>query len=177
MSDQPVVAFKGVKVGDFGGRTLSMYSGSTMSASPDIPEAHGLRGWFDSAGSNTSFKAHSRDGAAAGGADAGSSRRDEFKTIGDIKDENVGMNDKPDYVSIRGTVLFVKKDNISYPGCPGEGCQKKVIDQGDGWRCEKCDRTYPTPNHRCVAFRYVSLPLKAVSDLFSQQVHHVALDR
>jgi replication factor A1 len=42
---QPVVAFKGVKVGDFGGRSLSMFSSATMSVNPDIPEAHGLRGW------------------------------------------------------------------------------------------------------------------------------------
>jgi replication factor A1 len=63
-----VFAFKGVKVGDFGGqfggklrrvwevytyfswdphagRSLSMFSSSTMSQDPDIPEAHSLRGW------------------------------------------------------------------------------------------------------------------------------------
>ena len=42
---EPVIAFKGVKVGDFGGRTLSMFSSSTMSINPDIQEAHALRGW------------------------------------------------------------------------------------------------------------------------------------
>jgi replication factor A1 len=157
IADQPVIAFKGVKVGDFGGRTLSMFSSSTMSVSPDIPEAHGLRGWFDSAASSTSFKSHSRDGGAAGAA-AGTGRTDAFKTILEIKDENIGMNDKPDYVSIRATVLFVKKDNISYPACPGEGCQKKVTDTGDGWRCEKCDRTYPAPNHRCVSWPLFIIP-------------------
>jgi replication factor A1 len=45
-NDQPVVAFKGAKVGDFGGRSLSMLSSSTMVMNPDIPEAHVLRGWF-----------------------------------------------------------------------------------------------------------------------------------
>lgn len=124
-----------------------MFSSSTMSVSPDIPEAHGLRGWFDSAASGMSFKSHSRDGGSAG-AGAGTGRTDVYKTILEIKDENIGMNDKPDYISIRATVLFVKKDNISYPACPGEGCQKKVTDTGDGWRCEKCDRSYPAPNHR-----------------------------
>lgn len=43
--DEPVVAFKAVKVGDFGGRSLSMISSSTMINNPDIPEAHDLRGW------------------------------------------------------------------------------------------------------------------------------------
>lgn len=44
-SDHGVVAIKGARVGDFGGRTLSMGGGSTMSIDPDIPEAHTLRGW------------------------------------------------------------------------------------------------------------------------------------
>lgn len=42
---QPVIAFKGVRVGDFGGRSLSMMSSSTMMVDPDIDEAHKLRGW------------------------------------------------------------------------------------------------------------------------------------
>lgn len=41
----PVVAFKGVKVGDFGGRSLSMFSNATMVVNPDITECHELRGW------------------------------------------------------------------------------------------------------------------------------------
>lgn len=44
-TNEPVIAFKGVKVGDFGGRSLSMFSSATMSTEPDIPEAHQLRGW------------------------------------------------------------------------------------------------------------------------------------
>jgi replication factor A1 len=44
--DKPVIAFKGVKVGDFGGRSLSMFSNATMAVNPDIPEAHSLRGWW-----------------------------------------------------------------------------------------------------------------------------------
>jgi ssDNA-binding replication factor A large subunit len=43
--DYPVIAFKGVKVGDFGGRSLSMFSSATMTVNPDINEAHALRGW------------------------------------------------------------------------------------------------------------------------------------
>lgn len=45
-SKDSVYAFKGAKVGDFGGRTLSMGGQSTLSADPDIPEAHDLRGWL-----------------------------------------------------------------------------------------------------------------------------------
>ena len=45
MDDDPVIAFKGVKVGDFGGRSLSMFSSATMTVNPEIPEAYSLRGW------------------------------------------------------------------------------------------------------------------------------------
>ena len=41
-----MIAFKGVKVGDFGGRSLSMFSSATMTVAPDINEAHALRGWY-----------------------------------------------------------------------------------------------------------------------------------
>lgn len=44
-NDHPVVAFKGVKVSDFGGRSLSMFSSATMTVNPNNEEACALRGW------------------------------------------------------------------------------------------------------------------------------------
>ena len=49
-SRQPVMAIKGARVSDFGGRSLSVLSSSTIIVNPDIPEAYKLRGWFDSQG-------------------------------------------------------------------------------------------------------------------------------
>lgn len=49
-SRQPVLAIKGARVSDFGGRSLSVLSSSTIIANPDIPEAYKLRGWFDAEG-------------------------------------------------------------------------------------------------------------------------------
>ncbi len=43
--EQAVIAFKGVRVGDFNGRSLSMVGSSVMTSNPDMPEAHVLRGW------------------------------------------------------------------------------------------------------------------------------------
>jgi replication factor A1 len=39
---------------------------------------------------------------------------------------------------------------MSYPACPSEGCNKKVLESGTGWRCEKCDRSYPEPDYRYI---------------------------
>ena len=45
-SEKGIFAFKGCKVGEFGGgKTLSCGAQATMAADPDIPEAHELRGW------------------------------------------------------------------------------------------------------------------------------------
>ncbi len=51
-SGNPVIAIKGARVSDFGGRSLSTTMNGVMSVNPDIPEAHQLRGWYDSVGKN-----------------------------------------------------------------------------------------------------------------------------
>lgn len=41
----PVVAFKGLKIGDFGGRSLSAGQSTSIQESPEIPEGHALYQW------------------------------------------------------------------------------------------------------------------------------------
>ena len=144
----PLIAFKGVKVGDFGGRSLSMMSSSSMMPDPDIPEAHELRGWYDSSGANTSFAAYTNN--FAGGAGGQSSLRPEnFRLIGEAKDDMLGTKDEPDFFAVRGQIVYIKKENLSYPACPTDKCNKKVQQEdNDVWRCEKCERTYPAPEYR-----------------------------
>ncbi|KAF8516769.1 replication factor-a protein [Gautieria morchelliformis] len=145
-TDQPIIALKGVKVGDFGGRSLSMFSSTTMAINPDITEAHALRGWFDSSGSEAHFQSHSS--ALSGGAGLGAGiNLTELRTTQEVKDMNLGQ-DKPDYFSTRIIVTLIKTENLSYPACPSDGCNKKVTEDVDGWKCEKCDRTYERPEYR-----------------------------
>ncbi|KAJ2265635.1 Replication factor A protein 1, partial [Coemansia sp. RSA 451] len=80
-----IVAFKGMRVGDFGGRTLSLPSIGSLTANPDIPEAHMLRGWYDSAGRNASFQTYESMGGGGGG---GEGRTDQIKTMAAVRDEN-----------------------------------------------------------------------------------------
>ena len=37
-----------------------------------------------------------------------------WKTFSQVKNENLGSGEKPDYFTSRGTVLFMKKDNCMY---------------------------------------------------------------
>ncbi|KAI0317460.1 replication factor-a protein [Amylostereum chailletii] len=144
-SEQPIIAFKGVKVGDFGGRSLSMVSSSVMAVNPDIPEAHALKGWYMDGGAQSSFHSHTNGMSGAGG---GGIRRDEMRTLNDVKMSQIGMSDNPEYFSTRATIMSIKPDNLWYPACPSESCNKKVVESHDGWRCEKCDRSYEKPQYR-----------------------------
>ena len=150
VEDNPVIAFKGVKVGDFGGRSLSMSISSTMSVNPDIDEAHVLRGWWDAFGSETTFQSHTNSYTSAGG--AGAFDRASIRSLSEVKTSGVGTHDGgAENFCSRATIMHINSDNVSYPGCPKEGCNKKVTEiDGQGWRCEKCEQTYPNPEYRYI---------------------------
>lgn len=165
----PVIAFKGVKVGDFNGsilflflfvnlhtdfasgRSLGMISGSTMTQNPDIPESHALRGWYDSAGSNQSFQPQTNSGSFSGGAGGGGFKRSEIKPLLDMKLEANRLpesDEKPIFFSTRATIMHIRGENIAYAAC--ETCNKKVVEDGPGWKCDKCEKTWPQPCYRYV---------------------------
>ncbi|KAG7448223.1 replication factor-a protein [Guyanagaster necrorhizus] len=147
-NEQPVIAFKGVKVGDFGGRSLSMVSSSMMSVNPDMEEAFSLRGWYDNEGKESTFQAHNR-GSAAGGS-AGGFNRSQIRSLLEVKESEMGLSDKTEYFSTRATIMHIKSDNIAYPACQNEGCNKKVVENGKQWRCEKCDQNFDSPSYRYI---------------------------
>lgn len=143
-SGNPIVACKGVRVGDFNGRNLSLSSNSSMKINPDIPEAQYLRKWYAEKGRSSHFESFSSNGDGPGGDFTQVSNR---ITLGQAKADNLGASG-PAYFSFRGTVAFIKSDNPAYPGCPE--CKKKVLMEENGWRCEKCQKTYPAPDYRYI---------------------------
>ncbi|KZT02307.1 replication factor-a protein [Laetiporus sulphureus 93-53] len=145
---QPVIAFKGVKVGDFGGRSLSMISASTMHVNPDIAEAHALRGWYDAAGEKETYQAQSSSGYAGGSYDQ--FERAEVLPLREVQERELGTSDRQDVFSARATIMHIKSDNIAYPACQSPGCSKKVVQGHDGWRCEKCDKSWEKPSYRYI---------------------------
>jgi len=154
---QPVAAFRRARVSDYGGKSLS--AGPSCEVNPDhLPEAQQLRAWWQSTGSLQATTARSLSSTMGGGAgqmDPLSNR----KTIQAIKQENLGHNgDKPDWISFKGTLSFVRKDKEGgawYPACAnaGEPCKNrfKVTQTTDGqWFCDKCQGTYPNPVRRWI---------------------------
>ncbi|XP_010181194.1 PREDICTED: replication protein A 70 kDa DNA-binding subunit, partial [Mesitornis unicolor] len=157
-SRQPVIAIKGARVSDFGGRSLSVLSSSTVVINPDSPEAFKLRGWFDSEGQllEATSISDGRGGPASGA-------NTNWKTLFEAKSENLGQGDKADYFSCVGTVVHLRKENCMYQACPSQDCNKKVIDQQNGlYRCEKCDREFPN-------FKYRMMLLVTIADCLDYQ--------
>ncbi|KAF7322414.1 Replication protein A subunit [Mycena chlorophos] len=150
-SKDQVIAFRNVKVGDFGGRSLSFFSSSSMSINPSTDEAFELRGWYDSAGKEQEFKAYASSGGGGAGGGGPAFKREEIKSIMDIKAEGSSTSgDKAQYFSARATLLFVKHENMWYPACKGENCNKKVAEAGGEWSCESCQKKWPSPEYRYI---------------------------
>ncbi|KAL4223084.1 60S acidic ribosomal protein P1 [Mactra antiquata] len=143
-SDNPVIACKGCRLSDWGGRSLSVLSSSQMIVNPDMREAHLLKGWWQREGQNREYQSYKSEGGSTGGGT-------NWKTFAQLKDENIGQGEKPDYFTSKGTVVFFRKENCMYMACPKEDCNKKVIDQSnDTYRCEKCQQEYPNYKWRMI---------------------------
>lgn len=145
---EAVLAFKGVKVSDFGGRSLSLLSSGSMAQTPDLPDSHRLRGWYDHKGQNESFSTHAN---VQGTIAPGERKMDQVKAISAVKDEQLGMTDQADFFNLKASVQYIKQDNFAYPACREEGCNKKVVDlQGEGWRCERHEKVFESPQWRYI---------------------------
>uniref|UniRef100_A0A672FTN3 Replication protein A subunit n=1 Tax=Salarias fasciatus TaxID=181472 RepID=A0A672FTN3_SALFA len=144
-SGEPVVAIKGARLSDFGGRSLSALFSSTVMVNPDIPEAFSLRAWYDQGG-------YALDGQSlTESRSAGSRLSMNWKTLSDIKNEQLGHGEKADCFSCVATVVYIRKENCLYQACPTAECNKKVIDQHNGrYRCEKCNREFPNFKYRLI---------------------------
>jgi len=127
------------------GRSLNMIGSSTMSVNLDIDEVFALRGWYDAVGEGQSYQTHS--GALSHGGQGGFNRA-EMRHLKNVKDSQLGQSDKVDFFSTRATIMHIKSENVSYPAC--QTCNKKAIQVSGSWRCEKCDQSFETPEHRCV---------------------------
>uniref|UniRef100_A0A8K9WQG8 Replication protein A subunit n=1 Tax=Oncorhynchus mykiss TaxID=8022 RepID=A0A8K9WQG8_ONCMY len=137
-SAQPIVAVKRARLSDFGGQSVSAIFSSAVMVNPDIPEAHRLRRWYDQEGHALDGQSLTELRPAGGGANTC------WKTLSDVKTEQLGQGDEADYFSCVATVLFSGKESCLYQACPSADCKKKVIEQPNGlYHCEKCDKQFP----------------------------------
>lgn len=146
---QPVVAFRNVKVGDYGGRSLGATQSTSVVFNPPLPEGVALFNW-KSQYNGALPPANSLSGGGAGfGAIEPLEKR---KVISSIRDENLGHGEKPDFISFKATIIYIKHDTDPwYCACPTPGCNKKVTEgMGGQWHCEKCSKSFPECQRRYI---------------------------
>jgi len=138
----PIIAVKSVKVGEFGGRSLSSLNNTVLSINPQVQEAFDLYQW------RSQFPGGRIPDDVVVSLSSGMGERttetfDKRKSISSLRDDGLGLSDKADYVTIKATVNYIKHDNDPwYAACTTPGCNKKVVENfGGGYRCEKCDKT------------------------------------
>jgi len=139
-----IVAFKGCKVSDFGGRSLS--ASGLIAVNPDVPEAAQLLQWLNSQGGNVSGVKEMSSGGSGGGANA------PRRTFAEAKQLKLGeaAGGKPDYFSVVATITTISQSDDKrpwYEANPDENATEarnaKVTPMGDGkWRCEKNGKVY-----------------------------------
>ncbi|KAJ0987614.1 hypothetical protein J5N97_005970 [Dioscorea zingiberensis] len=143
----PVLTVKAGKVNDFSGKSVGTISATQLFINPNIHEAQNLRGWFDEGGKNVASLSISND------AMPGIPRNEIRKTVVQIKDEGLGRGDKPDWVTVKATISFIKTDNFCYTACPlmigDRKCSKKVVKTGnEKWCCDRCNREIEECDYR-----------------------------
>ncbi|KAM3399754.1 hypothetical protein ACQJBY_004908 [Aegilops geniculata] len=142
----PVLALRSVRVGEFKGRNVSTIGSSFLKINPDFPAAESLRQWYITEGKNAACTSLSMGGSGMG-------RTDDRKTVEQIKAENLGRSEKPDWITVKGAISHISTDNFCYPACTtevnGTRCNKKVTNNGDGmWQCDKCEQSTPNCEYR-----------------------------
>ncbi|KAJ1439901.1 hypothetical protein SESBI_02129 [Sesbania bispinosa] len=143
----PILAVKAGKVNDFSGKTIGSISTTQLFINPDFPEALSLRDWFDRVGKDSASLSISKDIIPGG------PKNERRKTVSQIKDEGLGRSDKPDWITVRATISFIKTDTFCYTACPlmigDRQCNKKVTKSGNTrWQCDRCNQEFEECDYR-----------------------------
>lgn len=154
--EKPLLAAKGLRVGDFNGKNLSTVGATNLRLNPmDLPQAQALKNWYDGVGHNQVANSLSGQGGGGGG------KADRRTVLSAIKDDNLGRSGKADWITVSAVLDTIKTESntgasaVVYPACPqevnGRPCQKKMVDVGGGnYNCERCTFTTENP-----AWRYL----------------------
>lgn len=140
--DHPILAVKGAKVSDFGGRSLSCLSTSEFELNPDLPASHMVQQWWNSVPEGGRNLPSLSGGAGGGSGGSGGAAKE--KTLSSIVLENLGHNGTADYITVPNMVVTsIKRDatTLWYKACANPDCKgKKVFDEGGGnFKCPTCN--------------------------------------
>ena len=139
-----VIAFKYIKVGDFGGRSLSTTESTIIDINPDIPEAYDLKKICSELCENkTHFNTmyNHMGGNLSNDSKEISFLRDILKQADERIDDNFQF---PNY-KIKAYIMNIRHDEKNfYTGC--EKCKKKITRENN-WMCLNCNTEFENPTY------------------------------
>ncbi|GIX63532.1 replication factor-a protein 1 subfamily protein [Babesia caballi] len=134
LEGHPLIAFKGVKVGDWQGKRLDTQGSTKITVEPEMQQAVEIKQWWDTTGSQMRFD---------GGRAAGDANIEDIKSIRLI---NQAANQALQFKSLgdtgitfttRAMIEVIRESTFSWPACP-ECFRKMNRDQGS-WACPRCN--------------------------------------
>lgn len=141
----PVIAFKSLRVSEFGGRSLSASWNSQIKINPNLPKAKKLKEWYKEKGISSNFESISQD--RSGGTQYPRTPVKEANELGK-------STETPDSFTNYARIIYVRVPsedrNPWYPACQAFDCKRKVIQDAGEWRCEKCSKSFPAPLYRWI---------------------------
>jgi replication factor A1 len=94
LDSNPVIVVKSARVSDYNGRTLTTLSSSTVVYDPDIPKAHTIKGWYESAGKNQTLNSITASSNKEGQTFERPAYTEDRKTLFQIREEGLGASEK-----------------------------------------------------------------------------------
>ena len=71
-----------------------------------------------------------------------------FKTLAKLEEEStqklLDVSDKL-FSDVKAYIVFIRNNETAtlyYLSCPTDKCMRKVVEESDGWRCEKCNKSF-----------------------------------
>ncbi|GMT19139.1 hypothetical protein PFISCL1PPCAC_10436, partial [Pristionchus fissidentatus] len=127
---------KGAMVKEFnGGITIGTVSGTKFALTPNVPGMVELCEWYK----NERGSMGQTQSLSSGTGSEGAFIRD-LRLLGTAHALQLGRGE-PTYMNVKGRITNIKSDTALYKSCASEGCSKKVTEQDDQYRCEKCGIT------------------------------------
>lgn len=143
-----VVAIKGVRVSDYSGCSLSLLPSSEIYFNLDSPETKAVIEWVRTGVDKNSFRNKSDSVTSQGNKATSFNDRKSLHFIDALEEV---AEEKGEYFTVKGTISVIRKNTISYPACPEESSNKKVVEQPDGsYYCEATGKSYQDCQHRYI---------------------------
>lgn len=135
----PIIALKGVRVSDFGGRSLSAMTTTEFEVDPAIEDANAVRAWWPTVPDEGRHLPNLSGGGGSGGGGAGAASRE--KTLASIQLESMGTAQQ-DYLTVPNVWVtqFKRDGTLWYKACANPDCKgRKVFEESTGnFKCHTC---------------------------------------